>query len=209
MTASCAGRFSTICFWTRSRASAAMISWRWGVMSAEHMLEHLQWAFACSTGSLYVPAPRHRTCWNGRSRSPAGPPAHTTCVQDPLLEEVPHCSASLISIEHEEPCNPGCGSLRHFKEEPDLVHAHSGSPARSMRKSGPGTLQARIFHFTRRRALVMACVAPGLHPGTGHDHPLPAHRFNAPGRGWSWPVPVRSRGGETPSQGLADKSELQ
>jgi oxepin-CoA hydrolase/3-oxo-5,6-dehydrosuberyl-CoA semialdehyde dehydrogenase len=28
---------------------------RWGAMSAQHMLEHLRWAFACSTGTLEVP----------------------------------------------------------------------------------------------------------------------------------------------------------
>jgi len=98
---------------------------RWGAMSAEHMLEHLQWAFACSTGSLDVPCttPPHLL---ERAKRFLRDRRHTPHVfRNPLLEEVPPPFRYADLDEARRALQQEVAAfVRHFREEPDSVHMH-------------------------------------------------------------------------------------
>ena len=98
---------------------------RWGAMNAQHMLEHLQWAFACSTGSVDVACttPQHLL---ERAKRFLRDNRHTPHeFRNPLLGETPlpfRCAdldGARGALQKEV-----ATFVRHFLDEPDSLHVH-------------------------------------------------------------------------------------
>jgi oxepin-CoA hydrolase / 3-oxo-5,6-dehydrosuberyl-CoA semialdehyde dehydrogenase len=97
----------------------------WGAMNAQHMLEHLQWAFACSTGSLDVPCstPPHLLERAKRFLRDHRQTPHE--FRNPLLGEVPPPFRYADFDGARGALQQEVGAfVRHFIEEPDSVHMH-------------------------------------------------------------------------------------
>jgi oxepin-CoA hydrolase/3-oxo-5,6-dehydrosuberyl-CoA semialdehyde dehydrogenase len=97
----------------------------WGNMSAQHMIEHLVWAFECSTGVLEVPC---RTPANLLERAKRflydnRPTPHEfknpLLGEDPLPFRFPSFTDAKDALRNEV-----VRFTKHFQEQPDAVHVH-------------------------------------------------------------------------------------
>ena len=97
----------------------------WGKMTPQHMIEHLVWAFKCSTGILEVPC---RTPENLLERAKRflydnRPTPHE--FKNPLLGEnpLPFLFSSFAEAKdalHKEVAR----FVDHFREQPNAIHVH-------------------------------------------------------------------------------------
>ena len=98
---------------------------QWGNMTAQHMVEHLLWAFECSTGALVLPChtpasllERARRFLYDNRQTPHG-------FKNPLLGEqppplrFPNFADATTALLHE------VGRfIAHFHDHPEAVHTH-------------------------------------------------------------------------------------
>ena len=98
---------------------------RWGAMSAQHMLEHLRWAFACSTGTLEVPCatPPHLLERAKRFLHDNRPTPHE--FKNPLLgDHPPPLEYADIREAKSALGEEIVAFVRKRRDHPDTVHTH-------------------------------------------------------------------------------------
>ncbi len=100
---------------------------RWGAMSAQHVLEHLRWAIACSTGTLEVPCttPPHLLEQAKPFLHDNRPTPHE--FKNPLLGDDPP-PLQYAGIQEAEDGALGEGrshrSSGNWRDHPETVHTH-------------------------------------------------------------------------------------
>jgi len=97
----------------------------WGKMTPQHMIEHLVWAFECSTGTIEVPC---RTPQNllERAKSFLRDNRHTPHgFKNPLLSENPSPLRFLSFADAKDALRKGIiRFVEHFREQPGAIHVH-------------------------------------------------------------------------------------
>ena len=97
----------------------------WGNMTAQHMVEHVIWAFQCSTGKLNVACHTPENLLERAKRFLYDNRQTPHCFKNPLLGEIPPALqlSSLKEAKHvlEEEL---ALFLKHFQEHPDRKHVH-------------------------------------------------------------------------------------
>jgi hypothetical protein len=94
-------------------------------MTAQHMVEHLQWAFACSTGAIAVPCTLPPQLLERAKRFLHDNRPTPREFKNPLLGDgpPPHRYAGLGAAK--SALNDEVASfMRHFTEDPSAVHTH-------------------------------------------------------------------------------------
>jgi Protein of unknown function (DUF1569) len=97
----------------------------WGKMTPQHMIEHLVWAFECSTGILKVPC---RTPANLLERAKRflydnRPTPHE--FRNPLLGEIPPPFRFPSFADAKDALNKEVARfVDHFREQPNAIHIH-------------------------------------------------------------------------------------
>jgi hypothetical protein len=97
----------------------------WGKMTPQHMIEHLVWAFECSTGTLEVPC---RTPENLLERAKRflydnKPTPHE--FKNPLLGEDPLPFRFLSFADAKDALHKEVARfVDHFREQPSAIHVH-------------------------------------------------------------------------------------